>query len=201
MTPRRNPFEPAALVSPGTPATDLYETLRVASPRQRSRQWEKEHLSHKVVYRGVDPTLALSVRSLAADLQVPGGEVARALIECALRAYARGDLNLDPRPNPQRLRMTLFPTADSPALSPATIPSRRKSVQTSWRVIVTWRGFPPELKQELAALAGEEGLNVPLGELITALLRFGLQAHQIGLLPLTPTPKTTSFTLDGKRQK
>src|SRR5690606_38186799 len=92
---------------------DLYESLRVAEPRKRNRHWEKQHQSHKAVYRGVDPKLSLQVKSIAGDLCVPEGEVARAIIEHALRCYERGDLDLNPRPNPYRLRMTLFPTHES----------------------------------------------------------------------------------------
>ena len=196
MSKRRNPFEtsdpaPAVLTPP-----NIYESLRVASPRKRNRQWEKEHQSQKAVYRGVDPKLALKVKSIADDLVVPTGEVARALIEFALRAYAEGDLDLNPRPNPYRMRMTLFPTSDSRRLydEPARS-SKRKQPEALWKVITTWRGFPPELKRGLAALASEDGLNVPVGELITALLRFGLKAYNYGLVSLEPVQKATRFTL------
>ena len=168
----------------------------MAAPRKRNRQWEKEHLSRKVVYRGVDPKLALQVKSIAGDLLVPEGEVARAVIEFALRAYEQGDLDLRPRLNPYRLRMTLFPTLDSARLVDRPVRSaKRKQPEALWRVITTWRGFPPELKKELATLAAEDGLNVPIGELITALLRYGLKAYDHGLLTLAPVQKATTFTL------
>lgn len=196
MSNRRNPFEssqPAATV-PAPP--DIYETLRLAEPRKRNRQWEKQHQSHKVVYRGVDPKLALQIKSIAADLLVPEGEVARAVIEYSLRGYEQGDLDLHPRPNPYRMRMTLFPASDSAQHSNKPMkPSKRKPREALWKVITTWRSFPPELKQELAALASEDGLNVPIGELITALLRFGLKAYERGLLALEPVQKKTTFTL------
>jgi hypothetical protein len=73
--------------------------------------------------------------------------------------------------------------------------SRHKRPEALWRVITTWRGFSPELKQELAALASDDGLHVPIGELITALLRFGLKAYETGLLVLEPKPKSATFTL------
>jgi hypothetical protein len=208
MTKRRNPFEtaePANGVTKPPPLPSLYDSLRVASPRKRNRQWEKEHQSHKVVYRGVDPKLSLKVKTIADDLLVPAGEVARAVVEYALRAYEQGDLDLYSRPNPYRMRMTLFPISDSmrsvakPAR--ATRTAKRKQPESLWRVITTWRGFPPELKKELAALSSEDGLNVPIGELITALLRFGLKAYDSGLLNLEPVQKSTTFTLalDGKK--
>ena len=113
MTKRRNPFETSESTPVAAHPTSIYDSLRVASPRKRNRQWEKEHQSHKVVYRGVDPKLSLKVNSIAGDLLVPSGEVARAVIEYALRSYEQGDLDLHPRPNPLRMRMTLFPSSDS----------------------------------------------------------------------------------------
>ncbi|MBI5841699.1 MAG: hypothetical protein HZB19_16530 [Chloroflexi bacterium] len=118
------------------------------------------------------------------------------MIEYALRGYEQGDVDLHPRPNPCRMRMTLFPVSDSTRLYDRPVkPAKRKQTQVLWRVITTWRGFPPELKRELAALASDDGLNVPVGELITALLSFGLKAYDNGLLTLEPVQKRTTFTL------
>jgi hypothetical protein len=192
MTGRRNPFqapEPAA-------TSTIYDALRVASPHKRNRQWEKEHLGQKVVYRGVEPKLALQVKSISKNLCVTEGEVARALIEHALRAYADGDLDLNPRPNPLRMRMTLFPTSQEVPRNQITInPRKRKAPESSWRVVTTWRGFPMELKQEISALASRDELDVPVGELISALLRCGLKSYDSGELKLEPVQKSTRFTL------
>ncbi len=202
MSKRRNSFEISEAAPTPTAPPSIYESLRMTSPRKRNRQWEKEHQSQKAVYRGIDPKLALKVKSIADDLVVPTGEVARALIEFALRAYAEGDLDLNPRPNPYRMRMTLFPASDS--LRSSDRPgrsSKRKQQEALWKFVTTWRGFPPELKRGLAALASDDGLNVPVGELITALLRFGLKAHNYGLVSLEPVQKAIRFTLtfwDGK---
>jgi hypothetical protein len=193
MNTRRNPFETSEQTSPTPPA--VYDTLRVAGPRKRSRQWEKRNQSHKAVYRGVDPKLALKVKEIAGELDVPEGEVARAVIEFALREYQEGGLDLVPRPNPCRMRMTLFSTSTH-SLQPPVKTKKQKPPEQLWRVITTWRGFPPELKKELAELASDDALNVPVGELITALLRFGLRAYEYGLLNLQPVQKTTSFTLE-----
>ena len=201
MSNRRDPFVTSEAVTPSIPPS-IYDSLRVAEPRTRNRQWEREHQNQKVTYRGVEPKLALKVQSIAGELHVPDGEVARAVIEHALRAYERGDLDLYPRPDPNRMRMTLYPSSDSPRLS--SLPRKQKHHSHSkagWRVITTWRGFPPELKRELSALASEAGLNVPIGELITALLRYGLQAYASGLLKLEAVPTATNFTLALKGQK
>jgi hypothetical protein len=202
MTSRRNPLDSPEPSSATAAPPSIYDSLRVATPHKRNRQWEKEHLIQKVVYRGVDPKLALQVKTIAGDLLVPEGEVARALLEHALRAYAEGDLNLTPCPNPLRLRMTLFPSSDSSRNhDKPKKATKQKSSPPSWRVITTWRGFPIDLKNEITALASEDGLHVPVGELVTALLRCGLKAHESGLLKLEPVQKTTGLTLvqDGKK--
>ena len=198
MTGRRDPFDKTDTSSPTQPPS-LYDSLRVAAPRKRNRQWEKQQQSRKVVYRGIDPKLALKVKAIADDLLVPSGEVACVVLDYALRSYERGDFDLHPRPNPERMRMTLFPqSASSHSMDKPRRSSRQKQPEALWRVITTWRGFPPELKQELAALASDDGLHVPIGELITALLRFGLNAYETGLLVLEPKPKSTAFTLAHK---
>jgi len=184
------PMESVPLV---TVPSDPHESLRVVESRKRNRQWEKQHQSHKAVYRGVDPKLSLRVKSIASDLCVTEGEVARAVIEHALCCYQRGEFDLNPRPNPYRLRMTLLPT-HIPIPAPKRAKGSKHKTEGLWRVITTWRGFPPELKRELSTLASDDGLNVPVGELITALLRFGLREYQDKRLTLTPEQKRTTIT-------
>ena len=194
MCGRRNPFETSDSDVAHPPS--IYDTLRVASPPKRNRRWEKEHQSQKAVYRGVDPKLALRVKTLASNLFVPSGEVARCILEYAMRAYEEGDLDLRPRPNPLRMRMTLYPSLQvSRGYVMKSKSKARKSPEASWRVITTWRSFSPELKRTVSALASEEGLNVPVGELVSALLRYGLRAHEAGLLKLEPVEKATVLTL------
>jgi hypothetical protein len=90
------------------------------------------------------------------------------------------------------MRMTLFPASDSVRLAdPSERSSKRKQHASLWRVITTWRSFPPYLKKELAVLASDDGLNIPIGELITALLRYGLKAYDDGLLTLEAAQKWT----------
>jgi len=198
MSKRRDPF--ASSETPNVPPNaSVYDSLRVAEERTRNRQWERQHQNQKVTYRGVEPKLALKVKNIAGELHVPEGEVARALIEHALRAYERGELDLYPRPDPERIRMTLFPSSGSARFS--SYSKKPKHHKGGWRVITTWRGFPPELKGELSALASDAGLNVPIGELITALLRHGLQAYENGLLKLEAVPAATTFTLAREGQK
>ena len=200
MNNRRDPFrQPEGEADIPTPP-DIYENLRVAEPRKRNRHWEKEHNSRKAVYRGVDPKLALRVKEIAGEFDVPEGEVARFLLEYAMRAYCEGDLDLIPYPNPDRMRMTLFPV-DEP-MQRANLrykprrTKRKKSIGASWRVITTWRNFSPELKEEISDLASEAGLDVPVGELVTALLRFSLTAYELGLLVFKPVQMVSGQQLE-----
>jgi len=190
MSNRRDPFQQREGETSIPAPPDIYENLRVAEPRKRNRHWEKEHNSRKVVYRGVDPKLALRVKEIAGEFEVPEGEVARFLLEYAMCAYGEGDLDLIPHPNPDRMRMTLFPVKTS--MHRANLPykprktRRKKSIGASWKVITTWRNFSPDLKEEISDLASEAGLDVPVGELVTALLRFSLTAYELGLLIFHP---------------
>lgn len=198
MPKRRDPF--ASSETPNVPPNvSVYDSLRVAEERTHNRGWERAHQDQKVTYRGVEPKLALKIKNIAGDLRVPEGEVARAVIEHALRAYERGDLDLYPRPDPQRMRMTLYPASDSPRFSNA--PKKSKHHKATWRVVTTWRGFPPTLKGELAALASDAGLNVPIGELVSALLRYGLLAYEVGMLKLTSAEELESLLLALRGEK
>ena len=192
MKQRRNPFQDTA-----QPHQSIYDTLRVAERRQRSRRWEKATYPNKAVYRGVDPHLALRVKEIAGDLLVNSGEVARLLLEYALRAYAEDELELSPRPHPEREHWTLYPSETiSERHSRGGLPRKpKKQAEPRWKVLTTWRGFPVALKNEIAALASEDELNVPVGELVSALLRFSLKAHEYGLLKLEPVQKVAGYTL------
>lgn len=164
-------------------------------PHRRSRRWENRHRHEKAVYRGLDPQLVREVQRLASSLAVPQGEVARFILEYALRQYEEGFLNLVSRPNPMRTRMTLYPISRKASMNRRLKTSAR--AEPSWRHITTWRNFSPELKRVITALASREALNVPTGELVNALLHYGLQAHRAGLLKLEPAEEAIVMTLAG----
>ena len=197
MSQRRNPFQADSELPSAPPPRTIYDSLRIAPRRSRDRSWEKKTYNNKAVYRGVDPHLALKVKEIAGDLLVNSGEVARILLEYAMRAYTEGELNLNPRPHPDRLHWTLYPSETaSERRARGGAPRRaKKAPQPCWKVLTTWRGFPVKLKDEIAALASENGLNVPVGELVSALLRFSLKAYEYGLLKLEPVQKRAGYTL------
>jgi hypothetical protein len=53
-----------------------------------------------------------------------------------------------------------------------------------------------ELKSEISDLASEAGLDVPVGELVTALLRFSLTAYELGLLIFNPVQIVSGYQLE-----
>jgi hypothetical protein len=201
MSKRRNPFDDKAPVEAPLPKPpDIYESLPVAEPRQRNRDWERRHQNQKVVYRGVDPKLTLRVKSIAKEFSLREGEVARFFLEYGLRAYGIGELDLTPYPNPERLRMTLFPssnwTASQKTKSSSTRKIRKKKTSPPfWKVVTTWRNFSPEVKNEISDLSSEAGLGVPVGELVIALLRFSFNAYDRGLLKLEPVAEMNNHKL------
>ena len=200
MSKRQDPFQQPEEDTSIPKPPDIYENLRVAELRKRDRSWEKEHQNQKVVYRGVDPKLALRVKEIAGGIEVREGEVARFLLDYALRAYESGELDLISHPDPERMRMTLFPSPGSTWRGEPSRTSRKtkrkKSRRGSWRVITTWRNFSPELKEEISELASEAGLDVPVGELVTALLRFSLRAYDQGHLKLEPVEMVSGYRLE-----
>ena len=146
------------------------------------------------------PSWPCAVKEIAGEFEVREGEVARFLLEYALRAYNEGDLDLIPYPNPNRMRFTLFPVDEPPQRANLSYKprktKRKKSIGASWKVITTWRNFSPELKEEISDLASEAGLDVPVGELVTALLRFSLTAYELGLLVFNPVQMVTGQQLE-----
>jgi hypothetical protein len=195
MSDRRNPFGKVSDESIPASPPDIFESLPVAERRQRDRAWERRHQNKKAVYRGVDPKAALRVREIADDLNVPTGEVARALLEYGLDAYSHGEMDLTPRPNPARLRMTLYPSDDSPIQKTGKATKRKSTPEQAWRVITTWRNFSPELKHEIGVLASDQGLDVPVGELVSAFLQYALKVYDAGNLELQPVEKVTRYSL------
>jgi len=198
MSNRRNPFGDLPEAKEELPdPPDIYDSLRVAEKRQRNRDWERRHLGQKVVYRGVDPKLALRVKEIAAEIDVREGEVARFLLEYALAEYEAERFYLSPRPNPERMRMTLFPKETSKRAGKASGRKKRKKKkeQPAWKMITTWRGFSPELKTKISDLASYVELDVPVGELVSAFLRFSLDAYDQGYLKPEPVAEVGGYQL------
>jgi hypothetical protein len=109
-------------------------------------------------------------------------------------------LQLHAQPNPHGRKMTLFPKTHSKGWretldQPRQIPARKKKQSSYKRKIypaVSYR-LPQNVHDNLCGLAME--LDVPVGEMVTFLLRYGLDAYREGRLDLTPQPLTVKMTL------
>jgi hypothetical protein len=74
----------------------IINTVGLNEPRKvrRSRKTDPSHFC----VRGVPPELQDELRRLASLLEVPVGEVVRALLEDGLRRYQDQELKLEPKP-------------------------------------------------------------------------------------------------------
>ena len=169
-------------------------------PAKRNRQWEKAHRSYR--YVNVPLVIREEVLALAEHLHVPAADVAHAFFEYGFECVDEGKLSLTAQPNPLGRKMTLFPQKqigaweetegpqnDFPARKKRKVERKQKSVSAiSYRI-------PPSVHTDLCSLAEE--LAVPVGDVVTILLRHGLKAYRAGRLKLTPHPVTVKMTLKG----
>ncbi len=106
---RQDPF--AALTAvPSEPTEAVPEVLaHKPSTALRDRDWEKKQRKNRDVatYRGIPEHLQDELRRVADKVNVPVGEVVRALLEHALVDYERGELALHAQFGPGKL--TLYP--------------------------------------------------------------------------------------------
>jgi hypothetical protein len=169
-------------------------------PARRNREWEKAHRPHR--YVNVPIELREQVTALAEHLVVSADEVARAFIEYGIECFDEEILQVDVRPNPQGRKMTLFPQEQAQGWqaannAPQQIPARRKKKAERVKKVypaVSYR-LPEALHNNICGLAMD--LGVPLGEVVTLLLGYGLEAYQAGRLRLNPQPVTVKMTLQG----
>lgn len=196
-----------------TQATDPLNTIPTASERQpRNRDYEKCHPA--TTYRVTDATLASEILAIAQELTVAADDVARAFAEAGLQAARAGRLDFS-GVRPSRGRLSLYPTGnekwvvhDEPVDWTKVIQTPKKSKPLSAvekaqrqkernRLRVHYR-WPKALVQQIEELtAAVVGLtqNQPVlrsegrkGQVLTMLLRYGLEAYKAGRLPLNPCP-------------
>lgn len=171
-------------------------------PAKRNRQWEKAHRPYR--YVNVPLELREQVLALAEFLSVTADEVARALFEYGMGCVEDDKLRLHTHPNPHGRRMTLFPRDQARGWQeanddPRHIPARKRKRSESSRKFhpaVSYR-IPKELHNRLCGLAVD--LDASVGEVVTFLLRYGLEAYRSGKLSLQPHPVTVKMTLSGEQ--
>jgi hypothetical protein len=170
-------------------------------PPKRNRRWEKLHRPYR--YVNVPIELREQVLALAEHLAVTADEVARAFFEYGIECVDAEILQLHAQPNPLGRKMTLFPKGRSKGWRktvdhPRNIPARKKKQTASAKQIypaVSYR-LPENVHDSLCGLAID--LDVPLGEVVAFLLRYGLDAYLNGRLSLNPEPLTVKRTLRRK---
>ncbi len=171
-----------------------------AQPK-RGREWEKEHRAYS--YRGVPRDLQLAVAQVAESLQVTVDEVARYFILQALTDYQNGQLTIAPRL--RAAKMTLFPingwgdvrwedAASNRAAGRRAKKSRKAEGPKAWETFAHYR-LAPEEHEAVRQVA--YNVTVPIGEVVTFFLSYGMHEYQAGRLELIPHPKATRMTLTG----
>ena len=207
---RRDPFgswSPQSQQSEKQPAVPLpqapspLDMIPSKSQPKRGREWEKDHRSYS--YRGVPRDLQLAVADVAMDLQVTVDEVARYFLLQALTDYQNGDLRVAPQL--KAAKWTLFPVngwgqaqwVDAGPNRPTARHgkrSRKTNEPKAWETFAHYR-VAPEEHEALRQVA--TAVNVPIGEVVTFFLGWGLHEYRAGRLELIPQPKATRMTLTG----
>lgn len=195
--PRRNPLEKP----PDDEQSSLWQTVLSQigdperleegekKPKKRNREWEKSNRSR--CYRGVPENVRQQVKEIAEALNVPADEVARALIEYSLICLKRGTLVLSGKPSWRRVKMTLYAHGAGWAENgwtpqPPKRSGRKKDEPPAlWREAVYYR-IPDDLHEQVKQIAG---MTYPVGEVVAALLKHGIESYQRGTLVLMPQPK------------
>lgn len=172
-------------------------------PAKRNRKWEKEHRPYR--YVNVPTELREQVLAMAQHLKVTVDEVARAFIEYGIECVDEEKLHLRAQPNPYGRKMTLFPKERAKGWHetngvPKEIPARKKKRTKQAKKVypaVSYR-LPEKVHDDICGLAMD--LDVPLGDIVTFLLQYGIEAYRSGKLNLEPQPLTVKMTLRRNQQ-
>lgn len=196
--------------NPTQPTPAPLDLISRSKTRRRNRAYEKSHA--KFSYRLTDGTIPGQILGIAQSLSISADNVAQALVQAGLHASRQGKIDWS-EVRPVQGRMTLFPTSqetwvvhDEPVTWAQEIPQPKKrkrkteaereqerKQRDALRVHYRW---PPELDDALDNLTRQVMGYQPgehltrkdgrKGEVLTILLRFGIQAYQTGRIDLTP---------------
>lgn len=192
--------EPEDAARPPAPPRHTLEnagfiTDRETRFRKRNRSWEKSHNNQTHSFRGISPDLRDAVTRTAETLSITASEVARAFMEFSLQSYDHGFLKISPTLN--RGKLTIFPKAWGTEQAKwfsninhnAPIPAIQKKSKAKKQagVVVAYRGLPQNLIDRLHVLSDEN--HVPVGEIVSMLLLYALDAYSARQLVLSPVEK------------
>ncbi|HPH97163.1 MAG TPA: hypothetical protein PKW33_11190 [Anaerolineaceae bacterium] len=211
MWDQPTPQPPSAPVSQPTPEAlppvpvptapiPIIDQIRVTEKKKRSRSWDEQNRA--TAFRGIPPEVQAQVKAVAKTLDVTVSEVARAFLEFSLESLRRGDLRLSS--SFSQGKMMLYSNAawgqsaawsERPAgtLPPAPKKKNAKAVQAlelekPWRrPMVSYRHLPAGVLENIEEL--REQHSVPVGEVVSLLLRYALAAYEDGRLVLHPQPR------------
>jgi len=158
--------------------------------KSRKREWEK--MNPAKTYRGVPRDIRNRIVEIATNLNVRADDVARAFFEYGLQCIQYGSLRLDDA-RPKGLRMTLYPFSGAGwaennwSPQQPKIKKEKRDSKSNWKEVANYR-IPIELHKRIKELAGEV---IPLGEVVTILLKNGIEGYENGQLVLLPQQKIT----------
>jgi hypothetical protein len=141
---------------------------------------------HIATFRGIPMALHQSVKSVAKDLGISPGELARYFLEKGLEQIATGEDEVAPTFVPGGY--TLYPDEKKKTSGPP----RRKHSKEVYKPR-SYYGVPREVVQ--AVLDQSQALGVTQGELARHLLERGLARYRSGDLALKPVPVQQIATL------
>ena len=202
---RRNAFEPweqqpdsvrsqeSVSSLPSKPPTPI-DLIPAAEPGHRNRGWDQQHRAW--TYKIPDPLRqrALEVRDAITGIAQSGSastdEIAFAFISLALSHIERGILMIQERSDAHRQKMTVV-WEESEAEGPQEIPpkkARGKKQETVRKDLYLAYRWPASVHQQLCRISGN---SLARGEIVVALLQYGLNAYRRGSLQLKLQPRTS----------
>lgn len=96
----RGGIDPFALLNrssgnvPAEPTEAIPQILqRRPSRAKRNREWERKN--KPICYRGIPTALHTRIKTIATELAIPTGDLARAFLEAGLAAYEAGEMKFE----------------------------------------------------------------------------------------------------------
>lgn len=170
-------------------------TDRAAREKKRSREWERRAENRPYVFRGVQVEIRDEVNAVARDVDVSASDIARAFFEFSLESYSAGFLKIEPCF--KQGKMTLFPSlwgqrgwytaAQSTSMTKKNQPPRKKTKDKKQLVMVSYRHLPEKIFLALSEISHKN--RVTMGEVVTYLLSYALDAYRSKTLLLEPHEK------------
>lgn len=162
----------------------VLEMLKAPEKKRDARQREKV-----ITFYGIPEVVHERVKSVAEELGVPAGDVARLFFERGLDALDSGTIRLDGQLSGGR--RTLFPTTWG--AQPVGKPQKRRKKEEPGKV--SYRGLPEGLVTRMSTTS--EKAKLPAGETARWLLEWGLGEYDAGRLEVEVYAVEAKYSLYG----